>query len=125
MKWMSFLVGAGALLVTGACGAEDEQARTAVDQAFARQRALPGYVEHQFGHLPVEPGAAETLADMVAARVKEKATEKVHEKVAKATAHSPVAAELGERALAPLEEQADELVIAMAPEREIATIEHA
>ena len=96
-----------------------------MNQAFARQRALPGYVEHQFGHLPVEPGAAETLADMVTARVKEKATEKVREKVAKATAHSPVAAELGERALAQSEEQADELVIAMGPEREIVTIEHA
>ena len=34
---------------------------------------------------------------MVAARVKEKATDKVLEKVAKASAHSPVAAELGER----------------------------
>ena len=48
----------------------------AVNQAFARRKALPGYVEHQFGRLPVEPGRVGTLADMVTARVKEKATEK-------------------------------------------------
>jgi hypothetical protein len=113
------------LITASASRAQDEQARMAVNQAFARQKALPGYVEHQFGRLPVEPGGVETLADMVTARVKEKATEKLHEKVAQATAHAPLAAELSDSALTLLDEQADaELVIPMGPEREIVTVEH-
>jgi hypothetical protein len=42
------LITASAVLTTSVCGAEENRARTAVDQAFARQKALPGYVEHQF-----------------------------------------------------------------------------
>jgi hypothetical protein len=59
MKSMSFLAGSAILLTTLVCGAEEDLARTAVNQAFARQKALPGYVEHQFGRLPIEPGAVE------------------------------------------------------------------
>jgi hypothetical protein len=119
------VVGASLLITASASRAQDEQARMAVNQAFARQKALPGYVEHQFGCLPVEPGGVETLADMVTARVKEKATEKLQEKVAQATAHAPLAAELSDRALTLLDAQADaELVIPMGPEREIVTVEH-
>jgi hypothetical protein len=119
------VVGASLLITASGSRAEDEQARTALNQAFARQKALPGYVEHQFGRLPPEPGAAETLVDMVTARVKEKATEKLQENVAQATAHALPAAALSDRALTLLDEQADaELVIPMGPEREIVTVEH-
>jgi len=126
MKRISFLAGAGMLLATGVYGAEDEPARLAVNEAIARQKALPGYVEHQFGRLPVEPGAAETLVDAATARIKEQAIEKLQEKVAQATAHAPVTAELSNRAMARLGDQAEvELAIPMGPEREVVTVEHA
>jgi hypothetical protein len=119
------VVGAGLCAAASVCRAEDDGARAALNQAFARQKALPGYVEHLFGRLPVEPGAAEALADIVTARIKEKATEKAQEKVAAATARSPVAAERAARALARASEQEDtELVISLGPEREFMTVEH-
>jgi len=59
MKWMSFLAAPAILLTALVYGAGEDLARTAVNQAFARQKALPGYVEHQFGRLPIEPRAAE------------------------------------------------------------------
>jgi len=120
------VVAAAALwLATAAHAAGDEAARTALDDAFARQRALPGYVEHQFGRTAVTPGVADALIDMATARLKEKATEKLQEKIADATARVPLAPELSERALAGLGDEAEEAMPTMGPVREIAKVEHA
>ena len=125
MQPTRLIAGACVLLTTSVYGADDGQARTALNQAFARQRAMPGYVEHQMGRLPLVPGAVETLADMVTARVKERATEKLQEKVVQATAHVPLAAEVADRALARLSDQADgALTLSIGPEREIGTVQH-
>ena len=72
MKWISFLAATAMLLATAVCGAEEDLARTTVNEAFARQKALPGYVEHQFGQLPIVPSAAE-ISERAAARSTEQA----------------------------------------------------
>src|SRR5450755_4741069 len=127
MQPTRLIAGACVLLATSVYGADDGQARTALNQAFARQRAMPGYVEHQMGRMPLVPGAVDTLADMVTARVKEKATEKLQEKVAQSTARVPLAGDVADRALAGLSDQAEEPVLSQSilPEREIATVQHA
>jgi hypothetical protein len=127
MKRTWLIIGAGVLISAGVDGAEDDPVRTALNQAFATQKALPGYVEHQMGRMAAMPGATETLADMVATHVKEKATEKLQEKVAQSTARVPVAGEVADRALARLSDQAEgaALTPSILPEREIATVQHA
>lgn len=97
MKWMSFATAAAIFLGAALSAAAEDVARTAVTQAFARQKALPGYVEHQFGQLPIMPTAPD-IDEGPAARLSEQ----------------------------PLSEQPDaEPVIELSPEQEIATIEHA
>jgi hypothetical protein len=121
------IIGAGVLISAGAHGAEDDPVRSALNQAFATQKALPGYVEHQMGRMAAMPGATETLADMVTARVQEKATEKLQEKVAQSTARVPLAGEVADRALARLSDQAVAAAFtpSILPQREIVTVQHA
>jgi hypothetical protein len=66
MKWVSFLAATAVLLAPTVRGAADEVARAAVTQAFVRQKALPGYVEHQYGQLPIMPSAPEIGEDSAA-----------------------------------------------------------
>lgn len=70
MRWDSFLAATAMLLASSVHGAADDLARTAVTQAFARQKALPGYVEHQFGQLPIMPNAPD-IGEGSAARLSE------------------------------------------------------
>lgn len=57
MPGMRFIAAAGLAMATHVYGA-DEQARAAFEQAFDRQHALPGYVEHQFSRFPLRTGGA-------------------------------------------------------------------
>ena len=126
MKGMSVVIGCGALIVASAYAAEDSPALTLLNQAFARQRAMPGYVEHLFARSPAVPGVVDTLTDMAVERLKQQAADKIQEKVALATSHVPLAGEATDRAVDRLHEQVDEsLVPAVLPEREVGKIEHA
>lgn len=60
MTGMKFIATATLAISTQVCAA-DEQARAALEQAFDRQRALPGYVEHQFSRV-LEPNGTSAPA---------------------------------------------------------------
>jgi len=127
LKSAGCLAFACALVAPRFSAADDANARAALKKAFDRQAALPGYVEHQFGRMPVMPTAdAGSLAGDIAARVKERVGAKVREKVSAATAQVPGGATVADSALARPEEEAadEELAVTLGPVTEVGTIEH-
>jgi hypothetical protein len=120
------LIAVMGLLVAGPVAALDVDAGAALDQAFSRQQALPGYVEHLYGRMPVLPGMLDQAAKTIEDGLKDKARERVQQKIAIATAKLPIVNEVAERAMAQLDDQADaELVVTFGPEEELGTIEYA
>lgn len=55
MSRTSFLAAIAIVAAAPVHAADDGAARIAVTQAIAKQKALPGYIEHQFGRLPIMP----------------------------------------------------------------------
>jgi len=55
MNRTSFLAAIAIVAAVHVHAADDNSARIAVTQAIAKQKALPGYIEHQFGRLPIMP----------------------------------------------------------------------
>lgn len=102
--------------------AADLAARAALQAAFDRQEALPGYVEHLFGRAPVMPAGGSPLAGVVVERL----TEKLREQVSQAASQAPVGGVLADSALARLQDQKDDTItITFGPEQKFTTIQHA
>jgi hypothetical protein len=100
----------------------DPAARAALQAAFDRQEALPGYVEHLFARAPVMPTGDGALGGVVVERL----TEKLREQVSQAASQAPVGAVLADSALARLQDQKDgNVAITFGPEQEFTTIQHA
>jgi len=59
MNRTSFLAAIAIVAAVHVHAADDNSARIAVTQAIAKQKALPGYIEHQFGRLPIMPTMVE------------------------------------------------------------------
>jgi hypothetical protein len=122
--WLA-CAGAGVLLAARVFAADDAQARGALERARNRQRELPGYVEHVFGHFTEMPGAAQTLTKIVTDRLKQEALDRVRDKVALATAKVPVASVVADRVMIRIADRASqEVVETLGPEREILTVQH-
>ena len=127
MKRTVWLVCAGAsvLLAARALAADDAQARSALERARNRQRDLPGYVEHVFGHFTEMPGAAQTLTKIVTDRLKQEALDRARDKIALATAKVPVASVVADRVMNKVADRVlQEAVETLGPEREIITVQH-
>lgn len=117
---------ASVLLAAPPLAANDAQARGALERARHRQRDLPCYGEHVFGHSTEMPGAGQTLAEIVTDRLKQEALDRAREKVALATAKVPVVSTVADRAMNGIADRvSQEVVETLGPEREVLTVQHA
>jgi hypothetical protein len=122
--WLA-CAGASVLLAAPPLVADDAQARSALGRARNRQRDLPCYVEHVFGHFTEMPGAGQTFTKIVTERLKQEALDRARDKVALATAKVPVASTVADRAMNGIADRvSQEAVETLGPEREVLTVQH-